>query len=152
MIDTNNNIKQLLLADGREVICEIMEELEEDIVIRCAFRIARIDMDVDRSYYMFKPMMTYVEKPDHYITLNLYHVVAATIPSTDIREQYESAVEKINEALEEDSLSGDEVTSIEQLYNKMSKSVEEKVKQHYEESEDGDNVFKLKFTDKTKLH
>ena len=97
MIDINN-VKQLKIADGSEIICEIMEELEEDIVVRGAFRIARVDLDSERSYYMFKPWMTYVEEPDHFITINLYHLIAATVPSKDILEQYENATEKINEA------------------------------------------------------
>jgi hypothetical protein len=140
MIDINN-VKQLKIADGSEIICEIMEELEEDIVVRGAFRIARVDLDSERSYYMFKPWMTYVEEPDHFITINLYHLIAATVPSKDILEQYENATEKINEArLERD----------EELNTRQEENLKDEV--NVTQEIDADNVLKFNFIDKTKLH
>lgn len=140
MIDINN-VKQIKLSDGSEIICEIMEELEEDIVVRCAFRIARIDLDIERSYYMFKPWMTYVEEPDHFVTINLYHLLAATIPSKEILEQYENAIEKINEAQNEKQ---------DNVIQASTKEVKDQITvKHDSES---DNVLKFNFVDKTKLH
>lgn len=137
MIDINN-VKQLKIADGSEIICEIMEELEEDIVVRGAFRIARVDLDQERSYYMFKPWMTYVEEPDHFITINLYHLIAATIPSKDILEQYENAIGKISEAVEERN----ELNINESSKEELSLTPDSEI----------DNVLKFNFIDKTKLH
>jgi hypothetical protein len=135
------NVKQLKIADGSEIICEVMEELEEDIVVRGAFRIARVDLDNERSYYMFKPWMTYVEEPDHFITINLYHLIAATVPSKDILDQYENAIEKINEArLERD----------EELGAEQEKDLKDEV--NVAQELDADNVLKFNFIDKTKLH
>lgn len=137
MIDINN-VKQMKIADGSEIICEVMEELEEDIVVRGAFRIARVDLDQERSYYMFKPWMTYVEESDHFITINLYHLIAATIPSKDILEQYENAIEKISEAVEE----------------RDGPNIDESLKEELNLTPDSetDNVLKFNFIDKTKLH
>ena len=140
MIDINN-VKQLKIADGSEIICEIMEELEEDIVVRGAFRIARVDLDNERSYYMFKPWMNYVEESDHFITINLYHLIAATVPSKDILDQYENAIEKISEAVSERNDSLDD-TSEEKIKEKLSLTNDSEV----------DNVLKFNFIDKTKLH
>ena len=133
-----NNVKQMKIADGSEIICEVMEELEEDIVVRGAFRIARVDLDQERSYYMFKPWMTYVEESDHFITINLYHLIAATIPSKDILEQYENAIEKISEAVEE----------------RDGPNIDESPKEELNLTPDSetDNVLKFNFIDKTKLH
>jgi hypothetical protein len=140
MIDINN-VKQLKIADGSEIICEIMEELEEDIVVRGAFRIARVDLDNERSYYMFKPWMTYVEESDHFITINLYHLIAATVPSKDILDQYENAIEKISEAVSERNDNLDEIPE-EEIKEKLSLTNDSEV----------DNVLKFNFIDKTKLH
>jgi len=140
MIDINN-VKQLKIADGSEIICEIMEELEEDIVVRGAFRIARVDLDQERSYYMFKPWMTYVEESDHFITINLYHLIAATVPSKDILDQYENAIEKISEAVSERNENLDEIPE-EEIKEKLSLTNDSEV----------DNVLKFNFIDKTKLH
>ncbi len=135
------NVKQLKIADGSEIICEVMEELEEDIVVRGAFRIARVDLDNERSYYMFKPWMTYVEEPDHFITINLYHLIAATVPSKDILDQYENAIEKISEAVSERNDNLDEIPE-EEIKEKLSLTNDSEV----------DNVLKFNFIDKTKLH
>lgn len=140
MIDINN-VKQLKIADGSEIICEVMEELEEDIVVRGAFRIARVDLDQERSYYMFKPWMTYVEESDHFITINLYHLIAATVPSKDILDQYENAIEKISEAVSERNDNLDEIPE-EEIKEKLSLTNDSEV----------DNVLKFNFIDKTKLH
>lgn len=134
MIDINN-IKQLKIADGSEIICEIMEELEEDIVVRGAFRIARVDVDQERSYYMFKPWMTYVERPDHFITINLYHLIAASVPSKEILDQYTNAIEKIKEEIEL-------ITTENQKEEELNITTDP----------ENDNVLKFNFIDKSKLH
>jgi len=134
MINTNN-IKQLKIADGSEIICEIMEELEEDIVVRGAFRIARVDLDNERSYYMFKPWMTYVERPDHFITINLYHMIAASVPSKEILDQYTNAIEKIKEEIEL-------ITTENQKEEELNITTDP----------ENDNVLKFNFIDKSKLH
>ena len=136
MIDITN-VKQLKIADGSEIICEVMEELEEDIVVRGAFRIAMVEMDNERSYYMFKPWMTYVEESDHFITINLYHLIAATVPSKDILDQYENAIEKISEAVSKRDENLDEMPE-----EKLGLTNDSEV----------DNVLKFNFIDKTKLH
>jgi hypothetical protein len=135
------NVKQLKIADGSEIICEVMEELEEDIVVRGAFRISRVDLDNERSYYMFKPWMTYVEESDHFITINLYHLIAATVPSKDILDQYGHAIEKISEAVSERDENLDEMPE-EKLKEKLGLTNDSEV----------DNVLKFNFIDKTKLH
>lgn len=134
MIDINN-IKQLKIADGSEIICEIMEELEEDIVVRGAFRIARVDLENERSYYMFKPWMTYVERPDHFITINLYHLIAASVPSKEILDQYTNAIEKIKEEIEL-------ITAENQKEEELNITTDP----------ENDNVLKFNFIDKSKLH
>jgi len=90
---------------------------------------------------MFKPWMTYVEEPDHFVTINLYHLLAATIPSKEILEQYENAIEKINEARNEKQ---------DNIIQASTKEVKDQITvKHDSES---DNVLKFNFVDKTKLH
>ena len=129
------NIKQIKMADGSEVVCEIMEELEEDVVIRFPLKISRIDVDQERSYYLFKPWMTYVEKSDHYVTVNAYHMMAATIPSVEIMEQYETAIERIEK--------------IKKIEESVIEKAEENVLSHDSNYE---NIIKLTFADRSKMH
>jgi hypothetical protein len=90
---------------------------------------------------MFKPWMTYVEESDHFITINLYHLIAATVPSKDILDQYENAIEKISEAVSERNDNLDEIPE-EEIKEKLSLTNDSEV----------DNVLKFNFIDKTKLH
>lgn len=129
------NIKQIKMADGSEVVCEIMEELEEDVVIRFPLKISRIDLDQERSYYLFKPWMTYVEKSNHYVTVNGYHMMAATIPSAEIMEQYETAIERIEQ--------------MEKIEESVVEKAEENVLSHDSNYE---NIIKLTFADRSKMH
>jgi len=129
------NIKQIKMADGSEVICEIIEELEEDVVVRFPLRISRVDLDHERSYYMFKPWLTYVEKSDHFVTVNTFHMMAATIPSKEIMEQYESAIERIEQ--------------MEKIEETVIEKVEDSILSHDSSYE---NIIKLSFVDRSKMH
>jgi hypothetical protein len=96
----SDNIKQLLLSDGSEIICKIEEELEDDLVISSAFKIVRIDTPITgNSYYTFKPFMTYVEDSNHFISLNLYHIVSATVPYSELHNQYVKIMANVKEIM-----------------------------------------------------
>ena len=96
----SDNIKQLLLSDGSEIICKIEEELEDDLVISSAFKIVRIDTPITgNSYYTFKPFMTYVEDSSHFISLNLYHIVSATVPYSELHDQYVKIMANVKEIM-----------------------------------------------------
>lgn len=95
------NIKQLLLSDGSEVICKIEEELDDDLVISSAFKIVRIETPAtNSSYYTFKPFMTYVEGTNHLITLNLYHIISATTPFGELHSQYVKVMENVKDMMD----------------------------------------------------
>lgn len=96
----SDNIKQLLLSDGSEIICKIEEELEDDLVVSSAFKIVRIDTPITgNSYYTFKPFMTYVEDSNHFISLNLYHIISATVPYSELHNQYVKIMANVKEIM-----------------------------------------------------
>lgn len=121
----SDNIKQLLLSDGSEIICKIEEELEEDLVVSSAFKIVRIDTPITgNSYYTFKPFMTYVEDSNHFISLNLYHIISATVPFSELHNQYVKIMANVKEIMlrQEEEFNEEDVLeeSIEEYSNVIS--------------------------------
>ena len=121
----SDNIKQLLLSDGSEIICKIEEELEEDLVVSSAFNIVRIDTPITgNSYYTFKPFMTYVEDSNHFISLNLYHIISATVPFSELHNQYVKIMANVKEIMlrQEEEFNEEDVLeeSIEEYSNVIS--------------------------------
>lgn len=121
----SDNIKQLLLSDGSEIICKIEEELEDDLVVSSAFKIVRIDTPITgNSYYTFKPFMTYVEDSNHFISLNLYHIISATVPYSELHNQYVKIMANVKEIMlrQEEEFNEEDVLeeSIEEYSNVIS--------------------------------
>ena len=48
-------IKQIRLTDGTEIITELIEEYEQEVIIRCPLRVVKIDISIEKSVYPFKP-------------------------------------------------------------------------------------------------
>ena len=71
-----DNVKQIKMVNGDEIICEILEELEDDLVVRYCLLIDKFRAQSDdteqytTTLYVLKPWMTYVEHKDEVITIN----------------------------------------------------------------------------------
>lgn len=90
-----DNIKQLKLVTGEEIICEIIEEDEYDLIIRnpLAFEY-KVTPEGDRmwSYRLF---MCYQDDPDKLILVKIDKIVAIANPVPSIVKQYIKGVESI---------------------------------------------------------
>jgi len=108
------NVKQIKMVNGDEIICEILEELEDDLVVRYCLLIDKFRAQSDdteqytTTLYVLKPWMTYVEHKDEVITINAYHCMALSNPHTELLKQYELALSRIvdmaNEEIREKDL------------------------------------------------
>ena len=159
MLNTDR-IKQLRLTDGSEIICEVVHEWDEyddfeeerGIIVRYALRIHKVDVDMYKSYYTFKPWMTYAEESDHLVTLNPDHVLGATIPAAAVMTQYEYVVGKIDGKIEDNDADKSYLEIMESVKKKLNMSEEElMVRKSGDSANNGDNVITLKF-DRSKLH
>tara|TARA_B100001057_G_scaffold450364_2_gene492373 strand:+ start:8723 stop:9151 length:429 start_codon:yes stop_codon:yes gene_type:complete len=109
-----DNVKQIKMVNGDEIICEILEELEDDLVVRYCLLIDKFRAQSDdteqytSTFYVLKPWMTYVEHKDEVITINAYHCMALSNPHTELLKQYELALSRIvdmaNEEIREKDL------------------------------------------------
>lgn len=97
-------IKQIRLTDGTEIITELIEEYDQEVIIRCPLRVVKIDISIEKSVYTFKPYMTYTEFTDNLISLNWDHVIAIAIPHADLTSQYVKAYKRIQRLKKEDEV------------------------------------------------
>lgn len=135
-----SDIRQLKLSSGEEIICQVLEWVDEeagDIVIRHAYKLHTVDDDA-RGYRFFniKPWMTMQEGDDMFVTMNVMNIVAQAKPSEKIERQFWQAVKHSN-------MTEEELTAkVEEYIAKMKESFEEV----------DDNVIRFPKMDKDKLH
>jgi|TARA_R110002074_G_scaffold216701_1_gene386733 hypothetical protein len=137
------NVKQIKMVNGDEIICEILEELEDDLIVRYCllidkFRTKNTEEEYTTTLYVLKPWMTYVEQNDEVITVNAYHCMALATPHSELMKQYEVALSRIIE------MSREEENEKEGKNNVL----------EFEEDSEVKNVVTLSFnnTPKNKLH
>tara|TARA_A100001201_G_scaffold141379_3_gene136654 strand:+ start:866 stop:1288 length:423 start_codon:yes stop_codon:yes gene_type:complete len=121
-----DNVKQLKLTTGEEIICEILDwadEQEGDIVVRNVYMINSKDDDMrGYRYYNLKPWMTLQEGDETFVTLNIMHVVAQGKPDLKILGQYDQAV--INSNLSEEELNKKVSDYITRMKDKLQKQAD----------------------------
>lgn len=88
------NLKQLKLTNNEEVVCEIVETLEDQgcIVVKKVLRIlAADDFEDNIRYYSFRPWNSFQDNVDEISVLNLSHIITETIPSKALKLHYVGA-------------------------------------------------------------
>lgn len=140
-----DNLKQFRLADGDEIVCEILEDLEDDLVIRYALKIAKMDISFNRSYYIFKNWMTFQEESTDTLVLSKFHIVGAANPNPKLLKEYYSALEALLEDEENSDVSAED--ALKDFLEKMGLT---RTKASTEGDSDFSNV--ISFVDRTKLH
>ena len=102
------DIKQFVMANGDEIICEVLEwNSEEDpsIVVR---RVYKFDVSDDPirgvRYFGIKPWMMFQSAEDIFNTINTDHIMSVGNPHPNMLKQYQDAIRKTemtDEELEE---------------------------------------------------
>ena len=134
-----DDIRQLKLSTGEEVVCEILDwadEQEGDIVVRNMYLIHSKDDDMrGYRYYHLKPWMTMQEGDDKFITVNTIHIVSQAKPDQNLIDQWERAIE--NSKLTEEEIA----EKIEKYLKKVKVKIDER-----------ENVINFPSIDRDKLH
>lgn len=87
---------QFKLATGEEVLAEIVSEPEDgddNIVVRKAMVLIKVEADGGYRYYSFRPWMTYQTNETQLQLLNSYHIIGESKPHKVLLEQYFKALE-----------------------------------------------------------
>lgn len=137
------NLKQLKLANGEEVICDVVEEYDEELLVKQALRLFKIELNAYTSYYTFRPWMIMKEDLDDIVLINPYHIVGACVPSSDLVLQYEHAIENIM---------SDEDDDQQDVKERLKAMMEEDEIDPYGDLDSSSNVISLFSFDKDKLH
>jgi hypothetical protein len=96
------SVKQFKLTNNDEIICEVMDSIEDGYVISKALKISTFSTSDDKNYYIFKPFMVYQTKPNNVILLNLGHIISSANPDPDLIEQYDYALALMEKETEEE--------------------------------------------------
>ena len=141
---------QFRLANGDEILCEVMEEPKEDdynIVVRNAMKVITVDRhDNGFRYYTFRPWMVYQDRADMLQLLNYSHIVGEAKPNKLLDDQYKIALKNETKLVEARDEEHDE--KYDKIRERLEKIFEEEDMPNDEELS---NVFYLN-TDKDKLH
>lgn len=96
-----NNILQLKLSNGEEILCELIEvpsdeNVDEDyeIIVRNCLSITKVQVSGDKVFCMLKPWLSFQDMSENNLaSLNPQHIIVRCIPCDDIMTQYLNAVD-----------------------------------------------------------
>lgn len=96
------SIKQLKLTNGEEILCEVLDEAHESICINNALMLASNTAKDGSKFFTFRNFMTYQDTPMNVIMLMTDKIMSIALPSNDMIEQYEIALEQLAAQIEKD--------------------------------------------------
>lgn len=143
------NVKHFKLSNGEEMLCDIVEELDDEIIIRNALKIVRIEESIDKAYYIFKTWMIFQEDQNSVLSLNMFHVMGIATPAEELMQQYEVALGTLFGPEEDDdkgnSLSDNTIERVKSLLKELRGD-------HVNDSNSLGNIIPFFGVDKSKLH
>ena len=157
-MSNQNEIRQFKLANGDEVVCEIVQwhnEEELELVTRKVMKLVQSEAN-GVKYYVFRPWMIYQESADDMIIINGHHVVGIGFPTEPLLYQYREALvemEKLHQQRQEEykHMNPDDIQEISKMVRRASDDIEDYLRSlHEDDSDGGGNVVDL-FSKKT-LH
>lgn len=96
------SIKQLKLTNGEEILCEVLDEAHESICINNALMLVSNTAKDGSKFFTFRNFMTYQDTPMNVIMLMTDKIMSIALPSNDMIEQYEIALEQLAAQIEKD--------------------------------------------------
>lgn len=125
MSKATSSVKHLKLVTGEELVCELMSETGDSIVIRNALSLIEKDLSSGDKYYAFKTFMVYQDSPQNVIIIFFDKIMSIAVPTEEMQRQYTGAIAEMkdyNEAQELKQQERDEWEddlSLEEFLNEM---------------------------------
>ena len=148
-----DEVRQLKLANGEEILCEVMQWSEGDdfeILVRKAMRLIMMENGEGMKYYAFRPWMVYQESGEDLLIINSSHIVGMGFPTRTLMVQYNEAVADMEEmhVVREKEFEEDY-----QQPKTMKKTNSDKIDDYLSRMDSGSNVIDLfSGTPSNKLH
>ena len=143
-----SDYRQFKLANGEEILCEVMQWGDEDvsaIVIRKAMKIYQVDRLDGYRMYTLRPWMIYSEDPSQLMTINDQMIIGETTPAKPLFKQYMMVVREHKKSFDEE---------LKNETNPVDQMTDEQLGQMIRDiANDSDsNIVDLFSVDKSKMH
>jgi len=125
MSKATSSVKHLKLVTGEELVCELMSETGDSIVIRNALSLIEKDLSSGDKYYAFKTFMVYQDSPQNVIIIFFDKIMSIAVPTEEMQRQYSGAIVEMKEYNEAQELKQQERSeweddlSLEEFLNDM---------------------------------
>lgn len=145
------DLRQFKLADGDEILCEVLEwhEEEDALVIRKTLKLVMMDnMANGVRYYAFRPFMMYQMNPKAFQIINCQHIIAEASPTQDLINEYFNSLESL--AAEESS---EKELNTDEIRKRAAEKAKAYIKTYVESAGDSDTMNIINFpTPSDKIH
>ena len=143
-----SNYRQFKLANGEEILCEVMQWGDEEvsaIVIRKAMKIYQVDRLDGYRLYTLRPWMIYSEDPSQLMTINDQMIIGETTPAMTLMKQYIMCLKEFKKSFEQDTKEDKNWAE-----NLSDEQIQQMIKDIANDSDS--NVIDLFGVDKSKMH
>lgn len=104
MSKTTSLVKHLKLITGEELVCELMSETGDSLIIRNALSLIEKDLGNGGKYYAFKTFMVYQDSPQNVMIVFFDKIMSVAVPTEEMYSSYGAAIKEMNEYNEEQEL------------------------------------------------
>jgi len=95
MTNLSSSIKHLKLITGEELICNLLEESADHLVVNNALSLMEKTLDDGTKFYAFKTYRVYQDTPQNVIMVFTDKIVSLALPTKDMINQYGSAIREM---------------------------------------------------------
>jgi len=97
----SSSVRHLKLVTGEELICDVLDESPESIVVNNAMSLMQNTLKSGEKFFTFKTYMVYQDTPLNCILIFTDKIMSLAIPSKEMVEQYQTALKEMALYLEE---------------------------------------------------
>lgn len=118
----STSIRHFKLVTGEEVICEVLEETGDTIVVNNAMSLMQNTLKNGDKFFTFKTYMVYQDTPMNVIVIFTDKIMSLATPAKEMLDQYSMAIKEMAKYIEETYKdSSDEETSLDEFLDDMDK-------------------------------
>jgi len=118
----STSIRHLKLVTGEEVICEVLEETGDTIVVNNAMSLMQNTLKNGDKFFTFKTFMVYQDTPMNVMIIFTDKIMSLATPAKEMIGQYSMAITEMAKYIEETYKdSSDEEMSLDEFLDDMKK-------------------------------
>ena len=95
MTNPSSSIKHLKLITGEELVCNLLSESPDHIVVNNALSLMEKTLEDGTKFYAFKTYMVYQDTPQNVIMIFTDKIVSFALPTEDMVTQYGNAIKEM---------------------------------------------------------